>query len=177
VNADGKVTAVSGAKELIRQAPQDAAKLLETEYSDEQLIANYQQELDVLPSQAVKQGDTWNRTETMQLGSGQTLTFEMRYEYLGQVDQGSKKLDKIGAAAETVRYALVPNPMLPVTLKNSDLKVDSSEGEVLFDRELGRVVSRESKTQISGDLSLAIGANDLAGELDLKMERRSEPAN
>jgi hypothetical protein len=96
---------------------------------------------------------------------------------LGQVDQGSKKLDKIGAKAETVRYALVPNPMLPVTIKNSDLKVDSSEGEILFDRELGRVISRESNTQISGDLSLAVGTNDLAGELSLKMERRSEPAN
>jgi hypothetical protein len=177
VDDAGKVLAVTGAKEMIRQAPQDAVQLLETEFSEERLVANYQQELAVLPSQPVKPGDAWNRTETMNLGNGQTLTFEMRYEYLGQVDQGSRKLDKIGAKAESVSFALAPNPMLPVTLKNSELKVDSSEGAILFDREQGRFVSRESKVHISGSLALVAGTNDLPATLDLKIEGRSEPAN
>jgi len=66
---------------------------------------------------------------------------------------------------------LAPNPALPLTVTKSDLKVDSSEGTLLFDREAGNVVKNDIKATISGSMTLSIGGQALPADLKLSLTR------
>jgi hypothetical protein len=61
-----------------------------------------------------------------------------------------------------------------VTIPKSDLKVDASDGTILFDREAGRVVSSKITTRIKGDLTIVAGGMELESKLDLTLGTESE---
>jgi hypothetical protein len=168
IDAEGRVTAVEGIKEIVRAAPEKAAKALERELSEADAKRDAQQEIDALPREAVAVGDAWTRTEVMSLGGGQALTFERHYEYAGEVEENGRKYDKITLRDEKAEYKAPPE--LPV--KSSDLKVDASEGVLLFDRERGRVAIREMSTKISGPMVLNIMGMEVPSTLELAIETR-----
>jgi hypothetical protein len=168
IDAQGKVVGMDGIKEIIRRAPEAAAKALEKELNEDRLKRDVQQELDALPRDAVKVGDTWMRTEVMDLGGGQTLTFDRKYEYAGEVDENGRKLHRVAIVDEKVVLAAPPE----IPIKSSDLKIESSTGAVLIDLEQGRVVRRELNDTIAGSLVLNINGMEIPGELDLKVETK-----
>jgi hypothetical protein len=55
-------------------------------------------------------------------------------------------------------------------LIKSDLKVGQSTGKLLFDDQLGDIVSDVQTHQIKGSLTLGIAGQEVAAELDLTME-------
>jgi hypothetical protein len=126
-------------------------------------------ELARLPDDAVAVGDTWTRTEPLRLGSGQTLTLEKQYEYLGTRETGGVVFDRIGSSALSVSYTMKPNPNLPLGVKNSDLSIESSEGELLFNRDLRMVTGTTESFHIVGTMTLLANGQELPGELDLTM--------
>lgn len=125
-------------------------------------------ELDRLPGQ-VAVGDTWTRTEPMDLGSGQTLTLEKQYEYLGTQEVGGVVFDRIGSSALSVTYAMQSNPNIPLDVKESELTVESSEGELLYNRDLRLVTGTTELFHIVGSMTLTANGQELPGELDLTM--------
>jgi hypothetical protein len=131
-----------------------------------------------LPEKPVKVGDRWQRTEVMDIGSGQTLTYEVYYEYAGTVEKAGKTLDKIAILAGEVKYAVADGP-LPFKVTSSDLKVDSSMGYLLFDRAAGLIVELNDRQKISGPLTLNINGMDLPSTVELTLESSSisAPAN
>lgn len=131
------------------------------------------QELAKFPDKPVKKGDTWDRTTEANIGSGQSLTFQTRYEYLGTVEKGGKTLDKIGVTATTVTYAVDPNVPSPAKVIESELKITSSEGQILWDRERGAAQETSSKARIQGTMKLSINGTELAGKLDLTLESKT----
>ena len=64
----------------------------------------------------------------------------------------------------------MPNAQTPLKVTKSDLKVESSDGTILFDREAGCVVEAKGKIQVKGDLTMMIQGMELPGTLDLNME-------
>ena len=57
----------------------------------------------------------------------------------------------------------------------SDVKVESSDETMLFDREEGQVVSSQGKIRVKGDkMSFSINGMDLDGALDLTIETNTE---
>lgn len=138
----------------------------------------FQQEIDRFPAEPIKPGDKWKRTVQQDLGQGQVFTFERDYEYVGPVDEfptvaGSRKLDKVTATDTSVTYSTKGNAGL-ISVKKSDLTVESSKHTLLFDRESGRTVSSESEVKIKGPLSLAINNMDFTGELKLTLNQKEE---
>ena len=131
-----------------------------------------------MPDEAVNVGDTWTRTEVWHIGQGQALTFEREYEYAGTVDEGGKSYDQIKVADKSVTFTLAPNPALPLTVTKSELKVDSSKGTLLFDREAGNVVKNDLKATIGGSMTLSFGGQALPADLKLSLTRSAsvEPA-
>lgn len=130
-------------------------------------------EQGILPDKPVKPGDTWTNTTEHDLGGGQMLVFQTRYEYLGTEEQGGKTLDKISTKATDVSYSLDPNAKSPFQLKESAMKIDSSDGTLLFDREKGAIVQAISKTAVLGTLTLTINGMDFPGKLDLKLDEKT----
>lgn len=174
---DGKVVAVEGTEKLLDQADDldpMAKEGLKKRFSAEKLTKAHQQEEARFPEILVKKGEPWDRTETMDLGEGQTMTFKKRYEYLGATEMDGKALDKIGVKSTEVTYAMEPNSQSPLRVTKSDLKIDSSEGTLLFDRAAGRVVQGGGKTVIKGDMTMEIQGTELPAKLDLTIESETE---
>jgi hypothetical protein len=147
-----------------------AAAMLRGRLSAEKIKRSFEQELASLPSVLARQGEPWETTEIHELGFDQTLTFRKRYEYLGTVEKGGKQLDKVGVRDLTVVYAMDPKSSSPLKASNSDLKVESSEGTILFDREAGEKVTTTMVTRIKGTLTLTAGDKELPSTLDLTID-------
>jgi hypothetical protein len=99
------------------------------------------------------------------------MSFRIKYEYAGTVEQDGKTLDKITGKAFEVSYTVNPNGQFQVT--KSELKITDSNSTVLFDRERGHVDSLMSKFRIEGPLTLVINGTELPGKVDLTMESKS----
>ena len=127
------------------------------------------QTLKALPDDTVSKGDSWERTELLNLGAGQEMTFEVEYTYNGTVQQGGKELDKISLKVKTVEFTMEASDAIPLTLKDSYLEIGSSEGTILFDRAAGRIVSSRQKTQIKGKINFEANGQELPSTLDLKL--------
>jgi hypothetical protein len=169
----GKVLSVEGLQKIISNASQAAADALKPILPNERISQEFEQDLGVLPTQPLNVGDSWTRTMVMNIDGNQSLTFDRKYEYAGTVDEGGKELDQVKQTDTAVRYNLQNNPA--VTLKQSDLKIEKSEGRILFDRDAGEIARDELTTRMKGPLSLAAGAMDLPAELDLTITRELTP--
>jgi hypothetical protein len=144
--------------------------------SFDRIKADFVQTQAKIPDVLVRPGETWERTETHELGGGQTLTFRVKYEYQGTEKKGDKTLDKIGATSTEVKYAQDPGVATPLKAAESDLKIDSSTGTILFDREGGYIASDRSKTRIKGKIDFLAGDRKLPGVLDLTIESEAATA-
>ncbi len=120
-----------------------------------------------------RSGEPWERTELVEIG-GQTLTFRKKYEYAGTAKKGDKTLDKITSKAIEVTYMQHPDTKAPLKVKKCDLKVDSSDGAILFDREAGHVVSSKAKAHIKGNITFSASGMEFSNALDLRIDAETE---
>jgi hypothetical protein len=172
-----KVKAIEGTEKLQEKADKldpKARDLVRGQFDADKLKRSFEQELHVLPDVLARPGEPWERSEVMELGGGQTFTFRKRYEYVGTEKKGNETLDKISSKVVEVAYKQDPNANTPLKVVKSNLKVDSSDGTILWDREGGHVASRRSRMRIKGDMTFSANGAELAGTLDLKMESNQE---
>jgi hypothetical protein len=170
IGKDHKLVSFEGADKLIAKASPAAAENLKSEYSEARLKLEQEQELGRLPSGSVKKGDKWERTEKMMLGAGQVMTIKAFYEYLGTVEKDGKSYDKVGIFVSSAVFSLEPDSPLPFKVTTSDLKVDSSTGGYLFDRELGQIVDYTSGMRLVGPMTFNINGMDVPVKLDLSID-------
>jgi hypothetical protein len=178
LDGQNKFKAVEGTEKILEKADKfdnDQAKAaIRSQLHPDKLKKEFEQEHRNLPDVLARPGDTWERTEVADIGGGQTLTFRKKYEYAGTEKKGDKTLDKITSKSLEVKYAMDADSPSQAKVTKSDLKIESSEGTILFDREAGCVVESKGKVQIKGSMSFSINDMDLPGELDLTMESTKE---
>ena len=173
LDKDNQVKAVEGAEKVLSKATElnpVAGELLKSNLDPEKLKAAFQQHVVSFPTILLRKGDTWDRTEVLNIAGGQSLTFQKRYEYQGTVERDGATLDQIGVKATGVTYAMDPNAQSPVKVSKSNLKIESSDGTILFDREAGGPVESHSVTRITGDLTLVADDKELPTKLDLTLD-------
>jgi hypothetical protein len=73
-----------------------------------------------------------------------------------------------------VKLKVDPDSQLPAKVTKSDLKAESSDATILFDREAGRVVEARGKLHVKGSMTLSAMGQDIPGELDLTIETNQE---
>lgn len=172
-----QIKAIEGTEALVEKAEKmsDPAKqAIMGRVKAETLKEQHQQARGRLPEILVRPGESWERTETLDLDAGQTLTFRKKYEYLGTEKKGDKTLDKIGVAITQVTYAQDPAVPTPLKVTQSDLKVDSSSGTILFDREGGYIVLDKGTIRVKGGMTFTAGGQEIPAKLDLTIERETE---
>ncbi len=135
----------------------------------ERVRQQFAQEVAALGDKPVKKGDRWLRMEQRDLGGGQVLHYETYYEYQGTVEKGGKTYDKVAIFISTAKLVVDAKGDVPAKVTKSDLKIESSTGSLLYDRERGIVVSREGSTRITGPLTLDVMGMELPAMLDLTM--------
>lgn len=170
LDAKNAVSFVQGADAIVGKTSGTAADLLRAEFKTDNISKAFQQETSRFPDQPVKNGETWRRNTVLFIGSGQSLTFDIEYKYQGAVEEKGKKLDRIATTYKSVTYAIEPDAPIPLKVTSSDLKPDSSEGEILFDRDRGVAVREKSKMRITGSMKLSINNTDLPADLVLSIE-------
>ena len=127
-----------------------------------------------MPDVLASPGEPWERTEKLELGGGQTLTFHKKYEYAGNEKHGNTTLEKINVKTTEVSYSMDPNSASPLKVTKSDLKVESGSGTILFDREGGHVAQSDGKTHIKGSMTFQAAGQEIPGELDLAIESSTQ---
>ncbi len=162
----GKVVAVEGLDKAAEGLPDE----LKGEFDAEQSTKTANQELDRLPADPVKVGDTWTKNSDLPLGSGQVMSFTTEYKYLGEVKDGDKTLDKIEAKATSVSFTIAENSKLPLKVTKSELKPTESSNTMLFDRAAGEWHFLKNKIRIQGALDFTINGQPYPGKLDLTIE-------
>jgi len=173
-----KVKAIEGAEKLLEKADKlspPARDIIRSRLESDKLKMEFEQEHRRLPDVLARPGESWDRTEVVDVGSGQTLTFQKKYEYVGTEKKGGKTLDKISSKTTKVEFKQDPAADAQLKLKKSDVKIESSDETILFDREEGQVVSATAKIRIKGDdMTFSVNGTDLAGALDLTIETNTE---
>lgn len=162
----GKVVAVEGLDKAAEEVPEE----LRGDFDPEKAKKTANQELENLPSNPVKVGDTWTKNADLPLGSGQVMSMTVEYKYLGEVKEGDKAFDKIEAKTTAVSFSIADDSKLPLKVTKSDLKPTESSETMLFDREAGQFHSTKGKIRIQGDLDFTINGQALPGKLDLTIE-------
>jgi hypothetical protein len=168
MNKDNRVVAVKGRDAAYADLPQNIRDAMKAQIDPEYLKTAANDEFAKLPSEPVSPGDSWERTNTLRLDSGQRLKFTNNYTYEGRVQQDGKNLEKI--ASKTTEVAYFVEGESPLKVLASDLKVAASEGVLMFDPAYGQVISQHSKVQIKGSLKLEVMGMEFPGQLDLTME-------
>jgi len=177
LDAQNKVKAIEGTEKLLEKADKlspQGRDAIRSQLEADKLKRQFEQSHRNLPDVLARPGEPWERDEIVDIGGGQTLSFHKKYEYVGTEKRGDKTLDKITSKALEVKYSMDPDAPSPLKVTKSDLKIESSSGTILFDREAGCVVESTEKSQIKGSMSFSINGQDLPGELDLTIENKEE---
>lgn len=173
LDARNKVKAVEGTEKLQEKAEKLNPMVrdsLRSRLSADTLKTEFEESHGNLPDVLARPGEPWERTMTMDSGAGQVLVLRKKYEYAGTEKKGDRALDRITVKTIEMKIKDDPNSQAPTKVTRSDLKVDSSDGTILFDREAGRVVESRDKVHVKGTLTVTAGGQELPGELDLTIE-------
>jgi hypothetical protein len=136
----------------------------------EKIKIQFEQDQHFLPDHPVRPGDTWERSEGLDSQSGLTLTVRKKYEYAGTEKKSDKTLDKISCKILDVKHVPDKTSKLPLKVIKSELKIESSEGSILFDRGSGCLVESQSRTKIKGNVTLFGGGMDIPSDLTLNLQ-------
>jgi hypothetical protein len=169
--ADNRAISVQVPENLLKPLDVAMRKLVEQQFDPDRIKTALNDDMNILPDKPVTVGQTWERTHAMQLEANQTLTFKSKYTYEGTVDQDGMSLDKISTKAMEVTYDMTEG-LGGLTLKSSKLKIDDEGGVVLFDRQKGQLVTKDSTYPITGSLSFDLGGTELTGQLKLTLETK-----
>jgi hypothetical protein len=169
-----KVKAIEGAdalRERVDKLDPRAADLLRSRLAADALEQEFEQihALGALPDGPVKPGASWERTEAFDRGAGLELVLRKKYEYAGTEKKGDKTLDKITAKVLEAKYRQDADSSAPLKLTKDEVKVGTSEGTILFDREAGLVVEAREQVQLTGNLTFSAQGQDQRVGFDLTM--------
>jgi Family of unknown function (DUF6263) len=172
-----KVKEIEGTEKLKEMAEQLADSIAREEFqranSVDRLRTKFEQALRILPDVPAHAGESWERTELLEI-NGKTLTVRKKYEYVGTEKKGDKILEKIGQKLLDVKYDTDANEKLPLKVAKSSLKIQSSEGTILFDREEGHIASASQKVQFKGNMTFSGAGVDQTGEFDLTFDTNTQ---
>lgn len=181
---DGKnrVKAVEGAdalRERVDGLDPRGGDLLRSRYAADSLREDFEQThaLVALPDGPVKPGASWERTEVYDRGAGLALALRKKFEYAGTEKKGGKALDRITAKVLEAKYQQDPDSSSPLKLAKADIKVSSSEGTILFDREAGRVAESRERVELTGNLTFSAQGQDqrVGFDLTMRIEVQAQP--
>ena len=177
LDKETKVKAIEGTEKLKEKAEKLDDPIAREEFQNEigtdRLKTKFEQSIHNFPDVLTRTGEPWERTEILDI-NGKTFTVRKKYEYRGTEKKGDKTLEKIGFKVLEVKYDQEPMSKLPVKVVKSDLKVESSEGTILFDREEGHVVSSSDRIRIKGNMTYSGGGVDQAAPFDLNVDANTQ---
>lgn len=168
MNNDGKVAGIEGTADVVKHPENHnayAVAEIRKKYDSDALRQATAQQFGVFPDSVVRPGDSWVRTQTI-TPIIEPLAFERKYSYVGTEERDGRTLDRINVKTTSVRRPPGAGANEIDTLLTLDLKVDSSDGTILFDRELGRIVESTTTTRVVGDQKVLFQGKSSVSKID-----------
>ena len=169
---DNRVVSVKADTSAHEKLDDQIKAMLKGRFDSDYLTELSNKELDQVPSKPLKKGASWKLSQTLRLEAGQSLTFKTTYKYDGTIKRKDQTLDKITFTSTDVSYKQEGDGA-GAKVTDSKMKIQSSKGEILFDRGLGRIVANSEKVHIKGELTLEVNNQTLPAKLDLKIENKT----
>ncbi len=128
-----------------------------------------QNELDDFHDEPVKVGDSWKSETTLDLGQGAVFEMTSSQKYVGTVQQDGKTLHQVEIKYTAVDFEQpAATPGAPAVTE-SDLEIITGTSTLLFDAEIGRMVTSKINLEVSGEITLTIANMDLPAKLVLEI--------
>jgi hypothetical protein len=166
------IVAVEGRDDFLARfgnAPPEIKQLLQTILTDEALKEMNGQTFAALPERTVYRGDSWQRRSRCDLGPIGAYETTHRYTYTGL--RGTNESFKVEVTDARYEAPVQGGSGLPFKIVKADLKGAGRDGEMVFDRERGRVVQIRLGMTMEGSLTIDIGGQET--KVDLKQEQTS----
>lgn len=97
LNAIGEIEELTIDAEGLDSLPEE----MQSHVSKDRLKSQMNQEFKRIPTDAVKKGETWERSEVFDAGQGQYFSYTTTYKYEGQVEVDGKTYEKVTATYKT----------------------------------------------------------------------------
>jgi len=170
IDKNFKVTAIKGRDDFLKKltgANAQMEALLKQILSEEALKEMADPTFAAIPNKEVKKDEKWDKTSKLDMGP--IGKYENTYHYTFDGLDKDKKA-KIKVETELKYTAPTDNTSasagLPFKIKSADLKSTDAGGTILFDPEKGRIEESELKVKLTGKLSIEIGGQATAVDLD-----------
>ncbi len=169
VNKDFKVTKIEGRDAFLKKltgANPSMEALLKQILSEEALKEMADPTFAAIPNKDVKKDEKWEKTSKLDMGP--IGKYENTYHYTFEGPDKDKK-DKISVKTDLKYTAPADNTSgggLPFKIKSADLTSKDAGGTILFDAAKGRVEESNMKVTLTGKLSIEIGGQATAVDLD-----------
>lgn len=150
--------------------PMSVKRQLSAANLSDQAISDYAR----IPNKAVSNGEEWPLQEIIHLEAGQRITVNKKCIYAGTIDRSGKQLDRIVIQADGMKATYTAQDS-PLEVINTDaLQILECTGEVLFDRNVGEIISSQQTTKLKGTVTLQIDDTKLAPTLTITLNRSSQ---
>jgi Family of unknown function (DUF6263) len=177
LDGQAKVKAIEGTDQLKRKAESLGALIAREEFQDEigtdRLTRKFEEGIHNFPDTLARTGEPWERSEILEI-NGKIFTVRKKYEYRSTEKRGDKTFEKISYKVLEIKYDQDQTGKLPVKVIKSDLKVESSEGTILFDREEGHVVNASDKIRVKGNMTYSGAGVDQTGAFDMNVDSNTQ---
>jgi hypothetical protein len=161
----GKITSFKGYNDFMEKFKTLGdleAKMLKSIVTEEALKAPLVMVFTVLPQKAVSKGQTWREEIVIPAGPIGTIRLSNEYTYEGK-DNGNDKIGVKGAFSYTLPKADGDLPFK--VIKGNLTSREGGKGSMLFNSTDGRLVSINTETKYTGNLTLDIGGVQLPMDL------------
>jgi hypothetical protein len=169
VDKNFKVTAIKGRDDFLKKltgANPSMEQLLKQILSEDALKEMADPTFAAIPNKEVKKGDTWEKNSKLDMGP--IGKYENTYHYTFDGPDKDKK-NKITVKTDLKYTAPNDNTAsggLPFKIKSADLKSENATGTILFDADKGRVDESSMSVTLTGKLSIEIGGQATAVDLN-----------
>jgi hypothetical protein len=160
-----KVTEVKGASTLIENLSgtnMQLAPLLKSILSDDAIKQMTEPTWGAIPTTAVKKGESWNKSISLNLGG--IGTYDTKYIYT--LESEDSKEAKVGIKADLTYVAPTDKKSLPFKIISADLKSTKATGSATFNKDKGRIESCDMEMVLGGKLNIEISGMTAEVTLD-----------
>jgi hypothetical protein len=177
LDKQSKVKAIEGTEKLKEKAEKLTDSIAREEFQHatgvDRLKTKFEHAFCILPDTPLQAGELWERSELLEI-NGKAFTVRKKYEYVGTEKNGDRIFEKISQKVLEIKYDIDPKEKLPLKVVKSDLKVQSSEGTILFDSEQGHIASSSQKIRFKGNMTFSGAGVDQTGEFDLTFDLNTQ---
>jgi len=160
---------VDMSREAFNSLDDATKKLVESQLDPNNVLEAIISEEALIPAEAVKVGDKWEKVVKMRLEGQQIMTFKIQCQYEGPARHAGRDVERVATKATEVTYAM-EGDLGGLKFQKADLRIEDQGGAMLFDPHLGQIVHRESDYHIAGKIDFEVGGTALPADLDLRMK-------